>query len=68
VQNLEEFVDSVPEEIKPKNVIKFAKVFGISANEGPAAVVELKQVIKDMMGEINVDESSLDDYEENAAK
>jgi len=68
VHNLEEFVDSVPEEIKPKNVIKFAKVFGISANEGPAAVVELKQVIKDMMGEINVDESSLDDYEENAAK
>lgn len=68
VQNLEEYVDDVPEEIRPTNVIKFAKVFGISANEGPVAVVELKRVIKDMMGEISVDESSLDDYEESAAK
>lgn len=68
VQNLEEYVDDVPEEIRPTNVIKFAKVFGISANEGPVAVVELKRVIKDMMGEISVDENSLDDYEESAAK
>jgi len=64
VDNLEEVMDEVDEEIRPKNVLKFEKVFGISAKEGPSAVVELKEVIKDMMDKINVGVTD-NDYEES---
>jgi GTPase involved in cell partitioning and DNA repair len=69
VENLNEIMDEMPEDVRPKHVIKFKKVFGMSASEGPKAVVDLKKTLKDMMDDINPEEN-VDDYtaEVNSAK
>ncbi|CAB3367427.1 Hypothetical predicted protein [Cloeon dipterum] len=63
VAKLEEVFEEVPEEVRPSNVLQFQHVLGMSAKDGPAAVKELKKLIKNVLRE-QIMLPNEDDYEQ----